>query len=82
MNDDESTITRDTVRTNEQREFRGTLRQIQELLQELDSREKRNQDFVAPTLCHMPVQVVSVEVRENTSIRSENAFWRCDLDRT
>jgi hypothetical protein len=37
-----------------------------------------NQDFVAPALCHMPIEVVSVRV-EAPAWR-ENAFWSCVLD--
>ena len=38
-----------------------------------------NQDFVAPALCHMPIEVVSVRV-EAPAWR-ENAFWSCVFDR-
>ena len=41
-----------------------------------------NQDFLAPALSHMPIEVVSVQREESTSIKWENATRICVLDRT
>ena len=45
-----------------------------ETSQEQDIERTLNQDSMAPVLCHMPVEVVSVGVRESTRIKRENAF--------
>ena len=50
--------------------------------QEQDSDRTLDQGFVTPAPCHMPIEVVSVRVRESTRIKRENAFWSCASDRT
>ena len=45
--------------------------------QEQDSDTTLDQDFVAPALCHMPIEVVSVTERESTSIRRERLLELC-----
>ena len=46
---------------------------------EQDSCRTRNQDFVAPALYHMPIEVVSVRVTRAPAL-GENAFWSCVLE--
>ena len=40
-------------------------RNQKESVREQDTCRKRNQDFVTPAPCHMPIEVVSVRVREH-----------------
>ena len=55
LNDGESTTTSVNVRRNEQREFKGRSRQIQEIRHEQVSDTTLDQDFVAPAPCYIPL---------------------------
>ena len=43
----------------------GSSPKMTETSQEPDIERARNQDFVTPAPCHMPIEVVSVRVREH-----------------
>ena len=44
---------------------------------EQDTERMLNQDFVAPAPCHMPIEVLSVRVREHTRMKRERRKELC-----
>ena len=59
---------------------KSSLSQIQrEIRQEQNSDSTLNQDLVTPAPYHIPIEAVSVIVRESTRMKSENALCSCVL---